>query len=37
MFAVNVVNYDGWTSLKKVLTLLNVNRYWIFKSQRVNF
>jgi hypothetical protein len=32
---VNAVNYDTygiWTSLKNVLTLLNVTRYRIFKS-----
>jgi hypothetical protein len=33
MFAVNVVNdsYGIWTSLKMVLTPLNVNRYWLLK------
>ncbi len=33
-FAVNAVNdtHDTWTSLKVVLTPLNVNRYRLFKS-----
>jgi hypothetical protein len=33
-FAVNEVNdtHDAWTSLKVVLTPLNVNRYQLFKS-----
>ncbi len=35
MFAVNTANYDTCgikTSLQNILTPLNVNRYWLFKS-----